>query len=361
MLNAMRMFAVNIELAWSNTDGNYIAVTGPPTDSPYAGQTAFASFRSDSGTATGMPFNRDFSFNLDIDLSSIAGIMICVGSALVPLTPEACEVAAIANGLSLGGNGREFVGAYGQRGCYTYVSGEYLGMAFFGTLRDGDDPDLLRSTELSGTRKTRLPCDLLRVVTSTETPAATVSAGAVIERSQTDTGVVANFFDLGLVFQGSGTVTAWNLWANAPGSVRLQVWRERGGTGGGCGSAIDTIAPTIVSPYSINWDANPTGQIQDGGGDMYDGGNRITTSLCSNRLSPYTDNMEQVASDCFGADGMYMMDIGLAMMVLVTQNTGSDELQILISGNLGADGSGTHVASEYTSGTLKGYMTSVCE
>ena len=40
--------------------------------------------------------------------------------------------------------------------------------------------------------------------------------------------------------------------------------------------------------------------INDGGQDMYDGGNQITTSLCSSQLAPYTADMTVVASDCFG-------------------------------------------------------------
>ena len=99
----------------------------------------------------------------------------------------------------------------------------------------------------------------------------------------------------------------------------------------------------------------------DGGGDMYDGGNRIATSLCGSQLSPYTDDMEVVSSDCFGAGGSYMMDIRNPMLLLLTQTTGTDDLTISISGDLGADGGGLHVASEYASGPMVGYMTSVCQ
>ena len=90
---------------------------------------------------------------------------------------------------------------------------------------------------------------------------------------------------------------------------------------------------------------------------MYDGGNRIMTSLCGDEnLAPYTDDMEAVASDCFGTGGEYRMDIRTSMMLLVTQNTGSEPLTVSISGNLGADGSGTHVTSEYASGSLLGKL-----
>ena len=68
--------------------------------------------------------------------------------------------------------------------------------------------------------------------------------------------------------------------------------------------ATAAIEDSIVDPYAIVFDANSEGQINDGGGDMYDGGNRIMTSLCGDEnLAPYTDDMEAVASDCFGTGG----------------------------------------------------------
>ena len=59
--------------------------------------------------------------------------------------------------------------------------------------------------------------------------------------------------------------------------------------------------------------------------------------------------------------GEYRMDIRTSMMLLVTQNTGSEPLTVSISGNLGADGSGQHVTSEYASGSFRGMMSSVCQ
>jgi hypothetical protein len=49
-----------------------------------------------------------------------------------PLTEADCQAAALAAGLSLGGGGYNFVDNYGTKGCYTYASGSYAGMAFFG-------------------------------------------------------------------------------------------------------------------------------------------------------------------------------------------------------------------------------------
>ena len=54
------------------------------------------------------------------------------------------------------------------------------------------------------------------------------------------------------------------------------------------------------------------------------------------------------------------MHLGSSMMVLLAENTGSAPLTISISGNLGAAGGGSHNASEFSSGDLRGYRTTVC-
>ena len=48
-----------------------------------------------------------------------------------------CEAAATAAGLALGGGGWPFAGSYTTAGCYTYVTGNYVGMAFWGTRSSG--------------------------------------------------------------------------------------------------------------------------------------------------------------------------------------------------------------------------------
>ena len=48
-------------------------------------------------------------------------------------TQDACAAAAESQGLQLGGNGYAFAGSYGTKGCYSYESGKYQGMAYFGT------------------------------------------------------------------------------------------------------------------------------------------------------------------------------------------------------------------------------------
>lgn len=126
------------------------------------------------------------------------------------------------------------------------------------------------------------------------------------------------------------------------------------------------IMAAVGSPYNINWDDNNGGTISDGGSDMYDGGNYLCTSYCggndANRLRPYTDDFVTVESACFGGgDGaMYMMDQLSSGMVLLSQNTGSDEMTFYVKGNLGADGGGQHVPDSFEEGRWKGYMTMTC-
>merc|ERR1719242_1202223 len=53
--------------------------------------------------------------------------------ACAPYSQEACKLAAVRNGLSKGGNGYAFAGDYSTKGCYTYSSGSYKGIVFYGT------------------------------------------------------------------------------------------------------------------------------------------------------------------------------------------------------------------------------------
>lgn len=94
------------------------------------------------------------------------------------------------------------------------------------------------------------------------------------------------------------------------------------------------------------------GTVSDGGDDMYDGGNYLSTSRCSvGGLAPYTTGMSVVESDCFGPHGQYRMDLREAMMVVVakpgmgavppgTGGAGFGPWDFIVSGNLGADGNG---------------------
>jgi len=60
------------------------------------------------------------------DIKAAPGMVACDSE-------KSCQAAAEAAGLQIGGGGYDFAGEYGTKGCYTYNSGKYEGMAFFGT------------------------------------------------------------------------------------------------------------------------------------------------------------------------------------------------------------------------------------
>ena len=124
---------------------------------------------------------------------------------------------------------------------------------------------------------------------------------------------------------------------------------------------MSAVEAAILSPHSISWDNNEFGQLQHGGGNMYNGGNRISTSRCRERLAPYSDDMDLVPSTCFGpGSSSYRMEIRDAMMVLLSQNTGAESLTVRISGWLGTNDGGNRTSFSHTLGNLTGYTTSVC-
>ena len=61
---------------------------------------------------------------------------------------KSCREIALDKGLSLGGHGYEFVGNYGTKGLYSYHSGKYKGMAFYG--RGGSTNEM--TTQLDGNK-----------------------------------------------------------------------------------------------------------------------------------------------------------------------------------------------------------------
>ena len=74
---------------------------------------------------------------------TMCSIIDTIGATAVPDGCEApstelvCYAAALAEGLSLGGAGYNFAGDYGSgRGCYTYSSGSYAGIAYWSTSGD---------------------------------------------------------------------------------------------------------------------------------------------------------------------------------------------------------------------------------
>ena len=92
--------------------------------------------------------------------------------------------------------------------------------------------------------------------------------------------------------------------------------------------------------------ATGDGTVSDGGEDMYDNGNHLSTSRCNanSGISPYTTGMTVVDSDCFGSGGQYRMDLRESMMVVVARGSPhpswQGEWDFTITGNLGADGNG---------------------
>ena len=60
-------------------------------------------------------------------------IAISLAATCEPYSEQACRDAAKALGLKLGGGGYAFSGAYSLKGCYSYRSGTYAGIAFYGT------------------------------------------------------------------------------------------------------------------------------------------------------------------------------------------------------------------------------------
>ena len=72
-------------------------------------------------------------------------------------TAADCATEAIAKGLRIGGEGYDFEGDYGTKGCYAYDSGAYEGIAFFGTGGDAADMEAEAQTT-NGQYRVTGPC-----------------------------------------------------------------------------------------------------------------------------------------------------------------------------------------------------------
>jgi hypothetical protein len=71
-------------------------------------------------------------------------------------TAADCEIEALAKGLRIGGEGYDFEGDYGTKGCYAYDSGAWEGIAFFGT--GGDAADMEAEVKPSRAYRVTGPC-----------------------------------------------------------------------------------------------------------------------------------------------------------------------------------------------------------
>ena len=125
--------------------------------------------------------------------------------------------------------------------------------------------------------------------------------------------------------------------------------------------SVDAVEQLVKNPHTIDFDAVSIGEFLDGGDGLYDGGNRITTSLCPfAQLRPDTANFETRSSDCFGAGGEYRMNMGTSTLILETVNTHTEDISINIAGNLGSDGIGFGYYWQFQVGPIRGYGKCVC-
>lgn len=95
---------------------------------------------------------------------------------------------------------------------------------------------------------------------------------------------------------------------------------------------------TSVIPSLYSFSGGITGSsISDGGGDMYDGGNYLNTNL-QNSI-PYTSSVITSLPSAFGTDGQYFTAKHQGLFVMAADIHEINSFNI--SGNLGADGSGS--------------------
>ena len=99
--------------------------------------------------------------------------------------------------------------------------------------------------------------------------------------------------------------------------------------------ASDSITDLVPSIYLFT-DGVTGSNIGDGGNDMYDIGNRLNTDLGTS--IPYSDGVVATHA-ALGADGSYFTRKYDGLFVFVGDIEGASTFSI--TGNLGADGSGT--------------------
>lgn len=101
------------------------------------------------------------------------------------------------------------------------------------------------------------------------------------------------------------------------------------------------VTALVPSMYTFNYDG--TNYINDGGSDMYDGGNYLNTNLQTN--IPYSDDAI-ISSAAFGTTGQYFTRSLPGMFVMAADLDGVTSVSI--TGNVGADGSGNYDAHTFT-------------
>lgn len=106
--------------------------------------------------------------------------------------------------------------------------------------------------------------------------------------------------------------------------------------------ALDAGAAAITGliPGKYSFTDGVTGtSISDGGGDMYDSGNQLSTNLASSTYLAYSDGIIAPAAAAFGPTGRYFTRKYDGLFVLAADLDGAGSFRI--GGNLGADGSGS--------------------
>jgi hypothetical protein len=118
------------------------------------------------------------------------------------------------------------------------------------------------------------------------------------------------------------------------------------------------IAPAACDPRQpdCSSDESIASAVFDGGGDMYDLGNILTTSLMGDCTSDphgcplgslhFRSDFAPVDTSCFGPGGQYQMTKLNGVWVFLAHNAADTPLDFVVAGNLGSDGSGT--VTEYT-------------
>jgi hypothetical protein len=132
------------------------------------------------------------------------------------------------------------------------------------------------------------------------------------------------------------------------------------------------IAPTACDPAKPECfgDDASGNVIFDGGGDMYDLGNVLTTSLMGDCTSDphgcplgslhYQSEFVVVETGCFGPGGHYQMGKFDGVWVFFTHNVGDAPLDFAVAGNLGSDGSGTVTEYIFEAAPYIGFVKREC-
>jgi hypothetical protein len=132
------------------------------------------------------------------------------------------------------------------------------------------------------------------------------------------------------------------------------------------------IAPAACDPADVECSgADASGSaIFDGGGDMYDLGNVLSTSLMGDCTSDahscplgslrYRGDFVHVDTNCFGPNGFYQMMKLDYVWVFLSHNSDNTPIDFMITGNLGSDGSGTVTDYNFEATPYIGFIKREC-